>query len=140
MANEHRNEPREVAYSKEYKEQYKEWTSKDSSSIFAGSTQADLFFYAMAVGHQRKKASELRSKANDVPVSVLSEEQKWGVLSAEIAKNNDLRILMDEKPIYAEAEKYADEGLKIVQSHIERQGTNYPKYLEAELREMLKDS
>jgi len=138
MPSEHINEPREVGYSKEYRETiYTEWTKKESSSIFAGCTQADLFVFAMAVGYQRDKASEPKSKANNVPLSAFDEEQKWAVLSAAIAKKNDLRILTDEKPLYTEAENYAEEGIKIIQSHVERQGSNYPKYLEAELRELL---
>lgn len=137
MAEEHRNEPREVGYSKELKELYKEWTSKDSNTIFAGMTQADLFFFAMAVGYNRDKKDDPKNKANDVPVSVLSEAQKWGVLSTGIAKIDDLLILKDEKPIYAEAERYAEEGIKIIKAHMEKHGLTYPKYLEAELKEIL---
>jgi hypothetical protein len=138
MAEEHKNEPREVGYSKGYKEIiYKEWTKKDSNTIFAGLTQADLFFFAMAVGYNRKKQSELKSRVNDVPVSAFSEAQKWGMLSIEIAKTEDLLVLKDEKPIYNEAEKYAEEGIKIIKSHIEKYGLTYPKYLETELREIL---
>lgn len=139
MPDEHINEPREVGYSKDYKEStYKEWTKKESNSIFAGCTQADLFVFAMAVGYHRDKSSEPRNKANDVPLSAFTEEQKWAALSAAITKKRDLHVLTDEKPLYAEAENYAEEGIKIIQSHVDRHGTNYPKYLEAELRDLLK--
>ena len=101
------------------------------------SYQADLFFFAMAVGYNREKRGDPKNKADDVSVNALSEAQKWGLLSTEIAKAEDLLVLKDERPIYSEAEKYAEEGIKILQSHIESQGINYPKYLEAELREIL---
>ena len=137
MAEEHRNEPRDIGYSKDQKEVYADWTEKDSSSIFAGLAQADLFFFAMAVGYNRERQEEPKNKLNHIPTSVLSEAQKWGILSTEIAKKEDLLVLKDEKPIYSEAEKYAEEGIKIIKSHIEKHGLNYPKYLEAELREIL---
>jgi hypothetical protein len=138
MSDEHHNEPREVGYSKAHKDIYKDWTKKDSNSIFAGSTQADLFFFAMAVGFNRGKGTDLKKKVNDVPVNVLDEAQKWGVLSTAIVNAKDLLVLKDEKPIYLEAERYAEEGIKIIQSHVEKQGLNYTKYLEAELRKLLK--
>lgn len=137
MSDEHNNEPREVGYSKIHKETYKDWTRKDSNSIFAGANQADLFFFAMAIGFNRGKKNEPKNKANDVPTNPLSDAQKWGILSIEIAKKEDLLVLKDEGPIYCEAERYAEEGIKILQSHIEKHGLNYPKYLEAELKEIL---
>jgi hypothetical protein len=140
MSDSHNKEPREVGYDKKYKEDiFKTWTNKESSSVFAGTTQADLFFFAMAVGFNRSKLSLVKNKANDVSVNALSESQKWGILCTAIAKNNDLLVLKDERPIYSEAEQYAGEGIKILQSHIESHGMNYPKYLEAELREMLEE-
>ncbi|RJQ15770.1 hypothetical protein C4573_06480 [Candidatus Woesearchaeota archaeon] len=139
MSDEHHNEPREVGYNKTHKDTFKEWTSKDSNSIFSGLTQADLFFFAMALGHHRKKHSEVKNKANDVPVSALNEAQKWGVLATAIDAKEDLLVLKDEKKIYLSAEEYAEEGIKILKSHIEKQGLNYPKYLEAELRELIGD-
>jgi len=138
MSEEHRNEPREVGYNKDFKDDvYKAWTNKESNSIFAGLTQADIFFFAMAVGFNRDKKDEVKNKANDVPVSVFTEAKKWGILATSISQASDLLVLKDEKPIYAEAEKYAEEGIKIIKSHAEKQGLSYPKYLEAELREIL---
>lgn len=138
MSDEHRNEPRDIGYSKEHKDTYKEWTKKDSNSIFAGCTQADLFFFSVAVGFNRDKQGEPKNKTNDIPVSALSEKQKWAILSTSISKGDDLGVLKDEKQIYTESEKYAEEGLKIVKSHIERLGNeNYIKELEIELREIL---
>ena len=139
MVEEHRNEPRDIGYSRELKEIYKDWTSKDSSSIFAGMTQADLFFFAVAVGYHRDRQEEPKNKTNDIPVSVFSEAQKWGILSTQIAQKEDLLVLKDEKFVYSEAERYAEEGIKVIKSHMEKHGLNYPKYLEAELREILKE-
>ena len=91
----------------------------------------------MALGYNKERQSELKSRVNNVPVLVFSEAQNWGILSTEIARKEDLLVLKDERPIYNEAEKYAEEGIKIIKSHIEKHGLNYPKYLEAELRKIL---
>ena len=137
MNDEHRNEPRNVGYGKVNKDCYTEWTKKDANSIFAGTTQADLFLFSMGIGSHRGKKSEPKGKANDISVDALKEDQKWALLSTGIAERKDLLILKDEKPIYLEAERYAEEGIKILNSHIEKQGLNYPKFLEAELRDLL---
>ncbi len=34
----------------------------------------------------------------------------------------------------------AEEGLKILQSHVDKWGSSYPKYLEAELKDILQKS
>ena len=54
----------------------------------------------MALGYNRERQNELKSRVNNVPVSVFSEAQKWGILSTEIAKKEDLLVLKDEKSIY----------------------------------------
>lgn len=138
MSDEHFNEPREVGYDeKQHKDAFKEWTAKDSNSIFAGMPQADLFLFAMAIGIHREKSSDVKNKANNIPVNVFSEAQKWCILASEIAEKEDLLVLKDEKKVYAKAEQYAEEGMKILKSHIEKHGLSYPKYLEAELKEIL---
>jgi len=139
MSDDHFNEPREVGYDKvQHKEAFGEWSAKDSSSMFAGMTQADIFFFAVALGVHRKKASpEVKNKANNIPLSAFSEMQKWGIISTAISEKDDLLVLKDEKKIYSKAEQYADEGMKILKAHLEKQGLNYAKYLEAELRELL---
>ena len=67
----------------------------------------------------------------------MTEKQKWALLSIEISQSNNLFCLKDEAPIYNTAEEYANEGLKILISHVEKFGYNYPKALEAELKEIL---
>ncbi len=138
MSDEHQNEPRDIGYSKSHKDIYNNLTKKGSNSIFAGLKQADVFFFAMAIGLNRNKQKEPKSKVNDIPVNAFTESQKWGILSSEISKEKDLMVLKDERKIYSKAEKYAEEGIKILNSHMEKQGINYPKYLEAELRGILK--
>lgn len=141
MAEDHFNEPRDIGYTKENKEIYKEWTKREASGIFAGITQADLFFFAVAVGANRKKKKEIKSsKSKDIPTSALSDSQKWGILSTVVAEKNDLLVLKDERPIYEEAEKFANEGIEIIKSHIEKNGLNYPKFLEVELKQILEKS
>ena len=138
MSDEKRNKPREVGYSKIHKDVYKEWIEKDSKSIFAGVKQADLFFFAMALGFHREKKKDPKNKVLDIPVNVFSKDQEWGILSTMIYKNKELGVLKDERSIYIEAEKYAEEGIEIIKSHIESMGVDYPKNLEVELRNLLK--
>lgn len=138
MTDKHFNEPRDVGYSKKHRELYKEWTKTDCSAIFAGLTQADLFFLAMAIGINRNKECPIKGKKEkNIPVSAFSEEQKWAILSKGIAESQSLLVLQDEKSIYEMAERYAEEGLSIIKSHIEKNGLNYPKFLEAELRDII---
>ena len=67
----------------------------------------------------------------------MTEKQKWALLSIGISESRDLICLKDESPLYSIAEKYAEEGMKIIQSHRDRYGINYPKFLEVELRDIL---
>jgi len=138
MSEGHFNEPRNASYTKEAKKLYDDWTDKKDSGIFVGIDQIDLFFFAMAIGVHRNQSNPLKKRISNMNVTALSEDQKWGILSASISKKSDLLILKDEKPIYETAEKYAEEGIKIIKSHIDKHGLNYPKFLESELRNILK--
>jgi hypothetical protein len=146
MSAKHLNEPRDLAYGKDHIEQYqgiagiKAWTAKDSNSIFNGKRYKDLFIFAMALGRSRKQKSEVKGRVPNIPVNSLTEQQKWAILSIALTDQNDLMCLKDEEPMYKEAERYAEEGLKILKSHVDKWGSNYPKYLEAELKEILKNS
>jgi hypothetical protein len=138
----HNNEPRDAGYTKEHLEYYTDkkggWLNKDSKSIFAGKYQKDLFIFAMALGKYRDKKSAVKSpKLSNVRVDAMTERQKWALLSIGIAESNNLLCLKDEGPLYAEAEEYAYEGFKILLSHVDKYGPNYPKFLEAELKELL---
>lgn len=143
MSASHFNEPRDLAYGKEHIEQYKgidkikAWPARDSDSIFRGKYLKDLFIFAMAVGRFRRRKSEVKGRVPNIPVTSLSEQQKWAILSTALADHNDLMCLKDEDPLYKEAEQYAEEGLKIIKSHVDKWGSNYPRYLEAELKELL---
>lgn len=144
MSEDHFNEPRDIAYGKEFAPRFQtsdkklSWTDKSSSTIFAGCKQADLFLFAMALGKNREKKSDVKNPQKNVPVSALNKEaMKWNVLSIGVSESNDLLELKNEEALYVKAEKYANEGMAILQSHIEKQGLNYPKFLEAELREIV---
>jgi len=145
MATTHNNtEPRDAAYIKEQYDYYTDkkggWLNKESKSIFAGKFQKDLFIFAMAIGkHRQKKAPLSLPKLSNVRVDAMTEKQKWAVLSIGITENKSLLCLKDETPLYANAEEYAHEGLKILISHVEKYGINYPKALEAELKELLEE-
>jgi hypothetical protein len=142
MTFKHNNEPRDVGYSETFLDYYRDksedsWLKRESSSIFAGKNQKDLFIFAMALGKAKNKKSAVKSKQNNVSVSAMTEKQKWALLSIGIFESRDLICLKDESSIYNIAEKYAEEGMKIIQSHKEFYGINYPKFLEAELRDIL---
>jgi len=142
MTTKHNNEPRDVGYSESFLDYYRDksddsWLKKDSSSIFAGKNQKDLFIFAMAIGKAKNKKSTVKSKQNNVSVNAMTEKQKWALLSIGISESHDLICLKDEGPLYNLSEKYAEEGMKIIQSHVERYGLSYPKFLEAELRDIL---
>jgi len=144
MAANHNNEPRDAAYTKEQLEIYTDkkggWLNKDSKSIFAGKFQKDLFIFALAIGKQRDKKSPLKPpKQSNVRVDAMTEKQKWALLSIGISESKNLLCLKDESPLYAEAEEYANEGLNILFSRVEKYGINYPKSLEAELKEILSE-
>ena len=62
---------------------------------------------------------------------------KWLALITFLRKRG---FTITENPHYREAERYANEGLKILRSHIDKWGVDYPRYLEAELRDILKTS
>lgn len=137
MSNEHFNEPGYVGFSKKNGDIYRDWTDKDSKSIFANKRQKDLFIFAMALGKYSVMESDLVNRDANIPVDSMKEQQKWALLSIGVSEMDDLLCLKDEKPLYSKAEKYAEEGLKILESHIDRYGTNYPKALEIELKEIL---
>lgn len=142
MSTKHNNEPRDIGYSKKHREYYQDdtsWLSKNSKTIFAKKYQKDLFIFAMALGKHREMSSQLDTsdKINNIPVNAISEKQKWALLSIGIAENNGLICLKDEKSIYDMAESYAKEGIEILKSHMDKWGTNYPKLLEIELKEIL---
>ena len=142
MAINHNNVPRETSYTKEQFEYYTDkkggWLSKESKSIFAGKYQKDLFIFAMALGKYRQKKSQITPpKQSNVRVDAMTERQKWALLSIGISESKSLLCLKDESPLYANAEEYANEGLNILISHVEKYGINYPKALEAELKELL---
>lgn len=143
MAHDHHNEPRDAAYIKEHYEIYTDkkggWLNKGSKTIFAGKYQKDLFIFAMAIGKHRKKKAPLSLKLSNVKVDAMTEKQKWALLSVSISEEQSLLCLKDESPLYANAEEYAHEGLKILISHFERYGNNYPKILEVELKEILEE-
>jgi len=100
----------------------------------------DLFIFGMALGRYRKQKSEVKGKMPNIPVKSLVERQKWAVLSIALSDHADLICLKDEDPLYKEAELYAEEGLKILKSHVEKWGPEYPKYLEAELMDIIQKS
>jgi len=144
MATNHNNEPRDAAYTKEHLEIYTDkkggWLNRESKSIFAGKFQKDLFIFAVAVGKYRDKKSPLNPpKLGNVRVDAMTEKQKWALLSIGISETKTLLCLQDESPLYSKAEEYAHEGLEILISRVEKYGINYPKALEAELKELLEE-
>ena len=133
----HNNEPRDLGYNKEFNEFIKECIKNRSNTIFEGLTQADFFMLAFALGINRNQKSDVKNKVNNIPVDrAFSEEMKWSLLSYGIS-NDDLYVLKNEKSVYLESEKYANEGIQIIKSRMEKEGSAFSKWLESELIEFL---
>ena len=67
MTTKHNNEPRDVGYSETFLDYYQDksedsWIRKESSSIFAGKNQKDLFIFAMALGKTKNKKATVKNK------------------------------------------------------------------------------
>ena len=136
MADNHYNEPRDVGLNRDFSSFLRDWTNKDGGTIFSGSTMADIFVFAAALGKHRDKKSPVKNRTPNIPLTAFSEEMKWAILSEAISKT-DLLILKDEKPIYSRAEEYANEGFQILRSRIDKDGVAFAQKLEIELREIL---
>ena len=134
----HDTEPRDVGYSNKAVKYYKEWIEEQQNFFFLGERQKDLFIFAMALGKNREQKAEIGSKKiNNIPVSAISEKQKWALLSIGVSEENGLLSLKDESSMYQLAEAYANEGIEILASHMEKYGFSYPKELSLELKKML---
>jgi hypothetical protein len=137
MVDSHHNEPRFIGWSNKFKDYYTGWKDGRSFTIFAGKDQKDLFLFAMALGYYNRQKSPVTEKQNNIPVQALNERQKWAVLPIGVIEKGDLVSLKDETSIYSLAEQYANEGMKILKSQMDKNELNYSKALEAELRDIL---
>ena len=135
--------PREVAYSKSHADYYQNkedgWLGKKSLTIFRGGYQKDLFFFAYAVGKNRNEKSTFgaNDRQSNVRIDAMDNKEKWSVLASGIEESEDILCLDNQKEIYETAEEYAKEGIEIIKSRMDKYGINYPKHLEAELKEIL---
>lgn len=133
----HDTEPRDVGYSSKAVKYYQKWIEEQENFFFL-ERQKDLFIFAMALGKNREQKAEIGSKKiNNIPVSAISEKQKWALLSIGVSEENGLLSLKDESSMYQLAEAYANEGIEILASHMEKYGSSYPKELSLELKKML---
>lgn len=143
MASKKFDEPRNASYSNEHADYYQGkkdgWLVKDTKTIFSGKIQKDLFLFAYAVGKNRERKAQFKpaEKVSNVYVSAMKPEEKWAILSLGIAETGDILCLDDQKKIYESAEEYAKKGIEIIKSNMDRYGSNYPKQLEYELKEIL---
>lgn len=135
--------PRFVAYSKSHADYYQNkedgWLGKDSLTIFRGGFQKDLFLFAYAIGKNRKEKSTFgtNDRILNIPTTAMDEKEQWAILASGIEESKDILCLADQKEIYEKAEEYAKEGIEIIKSRMDKYGINYPKHLEAELKEIL---
>jgi len=142
VSNEHFNEPRNVGYSKNYSNYYQDtnsWVNPKSITIFRGKLQKDLFIFAMALGKYRDNIGELKDKQSNIPVQAILNKQKWALLSLGISETNNILCLKDENIIYSSAEKYAEKGMESLIALIDKYGVNFHKFLEKELKQILKE-
>lgn len=144
-ANRHHNEPRNVAYSKENEKYYsirqpESYLRTDSSTIFAGAMQVDLFL--MCIGLARyygQKPKELKSRVANIPTNALGEPGKWLILGLGMVDTGDLSCLNDEEPLYRTAEQYAEAGFPILQSLLQEHGSGFPGFLESTLKKIVEN-
>lgn len=137
MSEKHNNEPRDIGYNKEFKDFIKSCIEKGSSTVFEGLTQAEFYMLAFSLGVNRNLESEVKNKGNDIPVDRgFSQEMRWTLLSLGIS-NDDLLALKNEKPLYSESERYANEGIQIIKSRMEKESASFDKWLESELIEII---
>ncbi|MBT8508696.1 hypothetical protein AZH53_09795 [Methanomicrobiaceae archaeon CYW5] len=135
--------PRNASYSKDHADYYQNkengWLGKNSSTIFQGKRQKDLFLFAYAIGKNRGSKSIFKpnERRSNVSVEAMTNEEKWCIVASGIEETGDILCLDDQKSVYEDAEEYAKEGIEIIKSHMERYGPNYPKQLELELKEIL---
>ena len=142
---EHRNEPRNVAYSRENEKYYstkqpESYLRTDSSTIFAGAMQVDLFL--MCIGLARyygQKPKELKSRVMNIPTNALGEPGKWLILGLGMVDTGDLSCLNDENPLYLSAEQYAEAGFPILQSLLQENGSGFPGFLESTLKKIVEN-
>lgn len=136
-------EPRDIGYSKINKAYYQDrdsWLGPNSPSIFRNRMQKDLFLFAMALGRYRGEQSDLKDPQKNIPVRSLTDDQKSLILSIGVSDSDDLLCLRDLSELYQNAEKYANEGIKIIQSNMDHWGVmNYAKALESELLEIFEE-
>jgi hypothetical protein len=145
MADTHHNEPRFIGWGDKFKEyytiseSYTGWRDTNSHTIFRKKDQKDLFVFAMALGYYNRQKSPVTYRQQNIRTEVLTERQKWAVLPIGVTEKEDLLSLQDETSIYGLAEQYANEGILILKSQMEKTELNYSKALEAQLREILKE-
>ena len=143
--NGHRNEPRNVAYSRENEKYYstkqpESYLRTDSSTIFAGAMQVDLFL--MCIGLARyygQKPKELKSRVMNIPTNALGEPGKWLILGLGMVDTGDLSCLNDENPLYLSAEQYAEACFPILQSLLQEHGSGFPGFLESTLKKIVEN-
>lgn len=103
--------PRHLRYSKANGEKYRALL-EDDLSPFYHTTYKDVFIYAAAYGFRNGLRQKLNKAQPNIPLSVLSEQEKWLLKAIALAESKSLQILNNEKEMYQIAEEYANGALE----------------------------
>ncbi len=144
----HRNEPRNVAYSKENEKYYSKnremlesYVRSDGSTIFAGATQRALFLFCLGLAkYYEKGPKEIKIRVQNIPTDAMGNSGKWLILGTGMVEYGDLNCLNDESPLYLAAEQYAEAGFDIFQSLLRVHGEKgFSEYLEDLLKKIAEE-
>lgn len=102
---------RDLRYSKADGEKYRALL-EDDLSPFYHTTYKDLFMYAAAYGFRNGLRQTLIKPQANIPLSVLSEQEKWLLKAIALAETKSLQTLNDENAMYAISEEYANGALE----------------------------
>lgn len=141
----HHNEPRNVAYSKENEKYYstkfpESYLRNDSSTIFAGAMQADLFLICLALAkYYGREPKEVKERTANISTNAMGESGKWLILGTGMMDTGDLNCLNDESPLYLAAEQYAEAGFDVLQSLLLEHGNGFSAFLESLLKKIAEE-
>ena len=131
------DEPRDLDVDDERHQLYRELTEAENSPFY-NRTMKDVFVFAAAYGFFYNTRERLKRKKGTIPLSALSEADRWLLISIAIADRNSLDALFNIKEIYEVAQEYANGGITTLRNAIMSQEAGDPyKRIEAEIRSIL---
>lgn len=130
--------PKDISLDRGRKKQF--WDKLIKSGPFKNKEYWEIFLYALALGYERRKDLDLKSKVGTIPSRTIKDKKElWSLMKAIAISEESINIIMDEKKIAEISEKYANAGIKILYEKIMGSGTTDPvKILESEAIKKIK--